>query len=306
MKRILLTGASGLLGLNFGLQVFDQYEVIGLVNQNALGQIPFEIRQVDLAQPGAVLKIIDQVKPDVIIHCAAIANIDQCENMPDLAQKINAEVPGEFAKISKEKGIRLVHISTDAVYDGQKGNYTETDATNPLSVYAKTKLNAEKFVSTENDHAIIARVNFYGWSLSGKRSLSEFFFNNLFNGKEIMGFTDVYFCPLLVNDLVDLLLEMIQKNLYGLYNVVSSTSLTKYDFGVAIANYFGLNSELIKPVSVYEGGLKAARSPNLTLSVKKLETALGHDLSDPNNGLDRYYALYQSGYREKIQSFYRG
>ena len=303
MARILLTGASGLLGLNFALQEYQNHEIIGLVNQRRLSNAPFKSIPTDLSQPGAVTRIVEEVQPDVIVHCAAIANIDQCESMPEFAHRVNAEVPGEFAKESKKRSIKLVYISTDAVYDGAKGDYSETDAPNPLSVYAKTKLAGEAQVLAEDPNAVIARVNFFGWSLLGKRSLSEFFFNNLAAGNQMKGFTDVFFCPLQVNDLVDVLLEMVSKDLSGVYNTVSAESLTKYDFGVSIAKKFGFDPGLIEPISVFDGGLKAARSPKLTLSTQKLETALGHPLPDQEKGLARFYQLYKDGYVEKIQSF---
>ena len=94
-----------------------------------------------------------------------------------------------------------MHVSTDAVFDGQAAATTEQDTPNPLSIYARTKLDGERGVAEANPDAIIARVNLYGWSLSGRRSLAEFFFNNLSAGKRVKGFTDVYFCPLLANDL---------------------------------------------------------------------------------------------------------
>ena len=175
MAKILVTGASGLLGLNFCYQMFENHQITGVINQNPLKNVPFEVIKEDLSHPQIVLKLIDEIKPDVILHCAAMANIDQCETRPDRAERVNAELPNELAYHTKKQGIKLVHISTDAVFDGENGYYNENDKPNPLGVYAKTKLAGEEGVTNENPDAIIARVNFYGWSLNGKRSLSEFF-----------------------------------------------------------------------------------------------------------------------------------
>ncbi|PKO17690.1 MAG: hypothetical protein CVU39_04200 [Chloroflexi bacterium HGW-Chloroflexi-10] len=303
MTRFLVTGASGLLGLNFGMQMAAQHDVVGVVNQNALTGTPFQVLQQDLSQPGVVRAVLESTRPDVVIHCAAMANIDACENNPELAMQVNADVPGEFAKITRQMDIKLVHISTDAVFDGLVGNYIESDTPNPLSVYAKSKLAGEEIVAATNPDAIIARVNFYGWSLKGKRSLSEFFFNHLSSGKPMMGFTDVCFCPLMVNDLVEILVEMVAADLKGIYHTLSSESLTKYQFGCAIAKRFGYDEHLVEPVSVFDSGLLAARSPNLTLSTQKLAQALGHILPDQQRGLERLFALYQQGYVEKIHAF---
>jgi dTDP-4-dehydrorhamnose reductase len=169
-------------------------------------------------------------------------------------------------------------------------------------VYSHTKLNGELAVAEADPTAIIARVNLFGWSLTGNRSLAEFFFNNLRLKKHVMGFTDVYFCPLLANDLAHIFLRMLEENLSGLYHVVSSESLSKYDFGLRLAQRFNLDGTLINPTSVTMSGLKATRSPNLTLRSDKLSLALGESLPRLSTGLDRLYTLYQQGYPQMLHN----
>lgn len=299
--RIFVTGASGLLGFNLAFEASKNHTVIGVVNSNPIKTDLFEVRQADLLAPGAVSALINETKPDWIIHCAALANLEDCEENPDLAHLINSELPGALALQAANLGLPIVHISTDAVFDGQRGEYTEEDSPNPLNVYARTKLAGEGNVADVNPHAIIARVNMFGWSLTGKRSLAEFFFYNLQAGNSLKGFTDVFFCPLLVNDLAEILLAMLEKELSGLYHVVSSDCISKYDFGVAIADKFGFDSELIAPVSVEESGLKAARSPRLTLKSNKVAQALGSSLPEISTGLARFYELHQKGYPQQLR-----
>jgi dTDP-4-dehydrorhamnose reductase len=298
--RVLVTGASGLLGLNLALEAAKTHTVFGLVNSHSLDTQEFTILQGNLLEPGTVERILDQTQPDWVIHCAALAVVDACESDPVQAQQLNSELPVKLAEHVARGGARLLHISTDAVFDGQQGNYSEHDSPNPLSTYARTKLAGERRVAQVDPQAIIARVNLYGWSLIGQRSLGEFFFTNLSAGREVMGFTDVFFCPLLANDLANILLEMLSLKLTGLYHVVSPECLSKYDFGVRLARKFGLDEELIQPRSVEQAGLTAARSPRLTLRTEKLVNALGHDLPDIATGLESYYQLYQLGYPERL------
>ena len=198
----------------------------------------------------------------------------------------------------------MMHISTDAVFDGTKGGvYTEEDAPNPQGIYAQTKFQGERNVLSANPDAVVVRVNFFGWSLSGTRSLPEFFINNLSAGKQAQGFTDVFFCPMFVGDLAEILLKVLAKGLSGIYHVVGSESLSKYDFGVFIARRFGLDERLIEPVSVEESPLRARRSHNLRLSVHKLSTALGEPIPGFSTGLDRFYTQYQQGYPQKLRSY---
>lgn len=299
--RILVTGASGLLGLNLCLHLAEEHKIFGTYHSRELKKPPFQVAYCDLKNSQSIEALIDKTKPEFLINCAAMANIDSCESQPEIAQQINAEMPGSLAVICKKKGIRLTHISTDAVFDGKMGDYTEEDLPNPLSVYAQTKLEGEQAVAAEYPKAIIARVNFYGFSLSGKRSLAEFFLNNLMGNNQVNGFVDVMFCPLYVTDLVDTLVKMIQKDLTGLYHVVSPESLSKYAFGVKIAEKFGFEKNLIQPRSVTEGGLQAARSPRLTLNIDKLKSS---EITTPGQSecMEHFHKHYLENLSEKIKA----
>jgi dTDP-4-dehydrorhamnose reductase len=299
--RILVTGASGLLGLNLALEAAKDHLVFGTINNHAIRTDAFTVLQVNLLADGAVERLLEQTQPDWVIHCAALANLEDCEAHPDLAEQLNTHLPAKLAAHVARGGARLVHVSTDAVFDGQKGGYSEQDTPNPLSVYARTKLEGERGVAQADPQAIITRVNLFGWSPSGRRSLAEFFFNNLSAGNRVMGFTDVYFCPLLANDLAAIFLKMLHINLNGLYHVVSKECLSKYEFGVRLANQFDLDSSLIIPASVEQGGLAAARSPRLTLRVDRLAKALGEPPPDISSGMRRFFDLYQQGYPPRLR-----
>ena len=302
--HLLITGATGLLGLNLTLVATDVgHQVTGLARTRGLRTGAFQLMQVDLAETDAALSMIEGVSPDAIIHCAALANLNQAEESPELAQKINGEVPGELAGFAAAKGIPFLHISTDAVFDGQEGGYSETDAPHPLSIYAQTKLAGEYAVQEAYPDACIARVVFYGWSLSGTRSLSEFFFNGLSEGRSVKGFTDTFFCPLYAEDLAWILLEMLDDGLSGIYHVVSPESVSKYDFGLKIARAFGFDENLIQPVQMKSLSRGAPRSLNLTLTSAKLEGALGWTLPGINSGIERLYRRWQDGYPETLQHY---
>lgn len=305
MKRILVTGASGLLGLNFGILFCRKYDVLGISNRTKLNNLPFKMITHDLikGEPG---ELLDDYRPDVILHCAAMANIDQCELFPDSAEKINSIFPGKLAWEAGKRNIRFVHISTDAVFDGEdcgSCGYTEESPVNPISKYAETKLHGEKNVLDSNPDALVARVNFYGWSTGGKRSLVEFFYNNLSSGNAVNGFSDVYFSTLYVRNLAKILDEMIARNAKGIYHVFSRDHQSKYDFGVSIAKKFGFSPELIRPVSWKEGGLTAKRSPNLIMNTNKLQALLEHDLPAQKECLESLYNDTMSGVKQQIQSF---
>jgi dTDP-4-dehydrorhamnose reductase len=301
--ELLITGASGLLGITLALEAMREHEVIG-VDRGKLKSAPFQVVKTDLSRENAIESMIDSTQPEALIHCAALTNLEVCEESPDLAKILNAEIPGRLADICAKKDIRFVHISTDAVFDGEtKEFYTEDDQPNPLGVYSQTKLAGERAVQTANPQAIIARVNFFGWSLSGRHSLSEFFVNNLSAGNPVNGFTDVIFCPIFARYTAQLLLAMLEKELCGLYHVVGGQPMSKYQFGVEIARKFRLRENLISPRSVEGSGLTARRSHNLRLSTHKLSTGLGREIPLFSTGLDEFYTQFQHGYPQKIRSY---
>jgi dTDP-4-dehydrorhamnose reductase len=301
--RVLITGASGLLGLNLALDAARTHEVFGL-DRSKLAAAPFGLLQADLLDKDAVNRAIDEVRPQAIIHCAAIADVDICEQRPTLAHLTNADLPERLAEACAHRGIRLIHISTDAVFGGEKQEaYVETDMPDPRGIYAITKLEGEQAVLQAYPAATVARVNFYGWSLSGKRSLAEFFVNSLGRGSNVNGFTDVNFCPMFVGHLSGVLMLMLPREMPGVYHAVGPQAMTKYQFGVEIARKFGLPERLISPQSVERSGLAAKRSHNLWLSTHKLSTELGMALPDFSTGLEAFHAQYRQGYPQKIRSY---
>jgi dTDP-4-dehydrorhamnose reductase len=302
--KLLITGASGLLGINLALEAIREHEVFG-VDRGKLSSPPFPVSRANFFDKNAFLPALDAIQPDWVINCAALANLEECEKHPGQAKILNTDLPHDLAVACAKRNIKFIHLSTDAVFDGTKEDvaYTEEDEPNPQSVYSQTKLDGELAVQNANPNAIIARVNFFGWSLGGRRSLGEFFVNNLSEGRNVNGFTDVIFCPLWVNHLAQTLIAMLEKGLHGLYHVVGSQPMNKYQFGVEVVHKFGLRESLISPESVEKSSLTAKRSHNLWLSVHKLSTDLGHPIPDFSTGLDGFYTQFQQGYPQKIRGY---
>ena len=303
MTRILITGASGMLGINLAIEALSGHEVIG-VDRGRLKSAPFPVIKANFFDRNAFEPALQSTRPDWVINCAALANLEECEKHPGQARILNTDLPRDLANACARQGIKFIHLSTDAVFDGTgEAVYTEEDEPNPQSIYAQTKLDGERAVQEAYPQAIIARVNFFGWSLGGRRSLAEFFVNNLSEGNNVNGFTDVIFCPMWVTDLSRTLIDMLEKNLSGLYHVVGSQAISKYQFGLEVARRFGLRESLISPRSVERSGLTAKRSHNLWLSIHKLSTDLGREIPSFSTGLDGFYTQFQQGYPQKIRSY---
>ncbi len=301
-KKLLIPGISGLFGLNLAFMYHDAFDVIGTVFSHSIKTDLFTTRVTDLSVKDSGKRLVDEVQPDLIINCAAVANLETSEKQPELAMRLNAELSAELAETARQMDIPYVHLSTDAVFDGKKGNYTESDPINPINMYAKTKAKGEELVEAANPDAILARINFYGWSVSGQRSLCEFHYNNLKAGQKYSGFHDLYYSPMMVADLVDTIMEMVEKELHGIYHVSVAEQLSKYDFGVLLAEKFGFDPSLIESKSWKDFHFKAERSENLTMNVSKLMNALGHPLATIDDGLTRLKAQLENGYRQRMMS----
>lgn len=306
--RLLVTGVSGLLGLNLACLTADRFQVTGVLRgERAVavpGRTPFDVIEADLTIPGQVERVLDQAQPDVIVHCAALTELDRCELHPEEAYLTNTKMTGMLARAAASRGARLLHISTDAVFDGARGGYTEEDTPNPINVYGRTKLEAERLVSEACPDALIARVNFYGWSWQGSRSLAEFFYNSFLAGVPFYGYSDVMFSPLLVNDMVDILLCMIERKLSGIYHVVSSEHQSKYEFARLLAREFGFDENLVIPASYRIGSLKAPRSPRLNLCSDKLARDLSQELPRQQPAMRRFAALYRQAYPQILRTVF--
>lgn len=303
--RIWITGVTGLLGLHLAWETLQRgWEVVGTARSRSLPSAPFPVLQGDLTDPAFRQQAWTWARPDVVVHTAALAVVDTCEQHPDLAYRVNAVLPTDLAREAAQQGVPFVHISTDAVFDGQKGDYTEEDPPSPVNVYGYTKLEGEKGVMDAHPRALVLRVNFFGWSLSGTRSLAEWFLNRLHQGhRDIPGFADVWFCPLLVNHLARLILLAVERNLHGLYHAVASRCLSKFAFGRALAQAFGYDPTHIQPISVKDAGLTAQRGHRLTLRTEKLTRDLGFPPPTPEEGLQALAHQAQWGYPRLLRAW---
>jgi dTDP-4-dehydrorhamnose reductase len=301
--RVLITGASGLLGSNLVLAAFDAgHQVFATSLTRPLQLQNMGWRAADLTRPEESAALMNAVEPDWVIHCAAATDVDQCEADQAWAFALNRDMARNVAEAAREVSAIHVHISTDAVFDGGQGPHAETDEARPINTYGLSKLEGEQAVADTHPQAAIVRTNFYGWSPPGRSSLAEWFLDYLRQGKRRPGFTDVQINPLLVNQLAVLLLDVTEAGLSGLYHIASREPITKYELGVRIAQEFELDADLVQPNESEQAGLKAARPKDLSLEIGKIERDLGVQMPEVNDGVATLRRLEQEGYRERLQS----
>ena len=268
----LIFGGSGLLGSSWAKMQVLNNDNVAIVTHNVDPDInKVKKYSVESSSMEEIEKLINTFKPSIIINTAGVTNIEKCENNYQLAYEANVNLPKKISKISKNNGIKFIHISTDHLFDGKKGNYSEEDAIFPLNNYAKTKALAEEEILKNNDTSLIIRSNFYGWGPKNRKSFSDLIFENLSNKKETFLFEDVFFSPLCIKDLIDFSNYLLFKNLRGVFNLSSNERISKLDFGKKIAKIFNLDSNLIKPISIEERKDLVLRPKDMSLSNKKFK-----------------------------------
>ncbi|HWW16444.1 MAG TPA: SDR family oxidoreductase [Candidatus Dormibacteraeota bacterium] len=299
---ILVTGASGLLGASLVSQAHKRNrEVVGLYHRHPVHIDGVKLLAADLTDQAETTRIFQELRPSSVVHCAAATDVDWCEDHPGEAHRVNVMAPATIAAVSSRSGARLIYISTDSVFDGARGNYVETDTPGPVNVYARTKLQGEREVVRQNPAALIARVNFYGWNAQNKHSLAEWILKQLTLGRRVPGFSDVVFCPVLAHDLAEVMLALLDKNLAGLYHVVGSEAVSKYEFAKRVASMFGFDPGQVVPTHLADATLKAQRPLDTSLNTERICAALGRPMPDVEAGLRRFAQLRENGHTHRTK-----
>lgn len=273
--KILITGASGMLGAALIAAFEGEHACIGF-SRTRPARAAIDWRTGDLSVPGALATALTEVRPDLIINAAAITNVDACERNPQLAQRVNCDVLGEAVEYCQLNGSRLVQISTDSVFDGQKDTpYNESDPVAPLNVYARTKLAAES-LALQHPDAIVLRTNIFGWRPpGGEISFGEWVLRSLREGTPLTMFHDVMYSPIATPLFAGMVGQCVKAGISGLYHGGGGENLSKYQFALKVAEAYGLPTDNVVRISVADKPLAALRPRNMALDSSKLADTLG-------------------------------
>jgi dTDP-4-dehydrorhamnose reductase len=285
----LVTGASGFLGTNVGVGLGDRIDGVGVVRGHTVTS-PFS-REVllDLRDHESIAQCIRDVRPSVILHTAAISGHETCAHDPEQAFAVNVVASGAIAEAATDVGARVIYISTDAVFSGARGNYSEADEPEPFSYYGETKLAGERAVLEAGSRHLVLRTNFFGWSSSGHRSVLEFFVNSLRAGQKVKGYPDFVVTSMYVQSLVQTIWALADAHVLGVVHVASTDAVSKHDFGVTVARVFGLDENLISPEHSDVGSHATSRSRDISLDTSLLASLLGRVPEAQEEGIRRAY-----------------
>ena len=282
--KILITGANGLLGQHLVKLLLDTttHEIIATSKSEPRGIIQssrIHYYSLDITDGMEVNLLIDKIGPDVVVHCAALTQVDECEQNPIKAWEVNVTATRFIVDAAKKINAFFVFISTDFVFDGMSGPYKESDILNPVSYYGSTKVAAEKAVAESGlQYSIIRTCLIYGNILFGNRSnIITWVKDNLENGQQIKVVSDQMRTPTYVEDLAKGVLLVVEKRATGLFHISGKDFLSPYEMAMSTAAYLNLDATLIQKVNA-DVFVQAAKRPVVTgFLIEKAKMQLGFE-----------------------------
>ncbi len=277
MQKLLITGASGFLGWNLCQIARSQWETHGLYYQHAIEIADIQLHQVDLTDSQLVTATIDRIAPDAIVHTAAASSPNFCQQQPQLSHHINVTASQTLAKICAVAKIPLVFTSTDLVFDGTQAPYLETDPVAPLNIYGEQKVAAERAILATDDRAVICRMPLmFGNVPPTATSFIQPWIEALTDGQKLQLFVDEFRTPVSGTTAAKGLLMALAAP-PGIINLGGGERISRYEFGLLMAEVFGFDRSLLSPISQKDLVMAAPRAADVSLDSTKA-IGLGYEL----------------------------
>lgn len=292
-KRILIIGSNGMLGQRLAEFFSARQDVELMCSSNEESSlIPnAQYTQVDITKKNGVKELVLGFFPDFVINAAAYTNVDKAETEREFAWKVNVIGVENIALYSWTVDAHLIHISTDYIFDGKNGPYTEIDKPNPIGYYGRTKLASENSILSSGVRFTILRTNvLYGPAKNSRPDYVKWVISSLRDKKEIRIVTDQINNPTYIDDLVSGIQTICETKKEGVYNLGGKELLSRFDFTLRIAKYFGLDAQLVIPILTKELNQPAARPLNSGLINLKAETELDYKPSSIEDSLEQMKA----------------
>ena len=286
LLRLLITGASGLYGSKLAKIANKNHIVFSGYSQNqTYSGIPI---QFDVSNKNSVKRAFKKAKPEVVVHAAALTEVDKCETNRELAWRINVEGTRNISEEVQRDGAFLVFVSTDYIFNGETGRYKETDDPDPINFYGFTKLKSEELIKEAvKEYCIVRASVIYGSTpAAGKINFALWLINKLKSNEQAKIITDQWNSPTLNTNMAEMTLEIIERKFTGIYHISGETRISRYDFAMQMAKKLNLDSKLIKPIQSAELTWAARRPKDSSLDTLKAQKTLKKQPLQINQALE--------------------
>ena len=282
--KILVLGGNGLIGQKIVEKLKNQFDIISTHNKKLPSK---NVQSVKISLPDDFIllkNLIEKEKPNIIINTMAYSNLDFCEENRDEVFSLHVDMTNKISTICSKINSKIIFISTDYVFDGnQEKKYTEDDEPNPINYYGETKLLAERIVLKDPKNVVLRTSLVYGY---GERvRFMKYVIENLQNQKKIFAYNDIFNSATNIDEFVESVEKVIENDASGIFHMVGSSCITRYDFAKKIAKIFGFDESLVSFISIKESGLIAKRPVSPCLDNSKCSEILGYNFSDIDKGI---------------------
>lgn len=298
---LVITGGSGLLALNWAVAMRERFRVVLGLHSHRVACSGTESRPLDLQSIVRLRSAFTELRPAAVIHTAGLTSVEACETDPRRARHVNVELAGNVAQACAGLDLPLAHISTDHLFAGGEGHFTETHPPSPTNVYGKTKVEAEGCVLLAHPRALVIRTNFYGWGPSYRQSFSDLILAALRNRRPITLFRDVFYTPILSEALIMAVHELLERKAAGTFNVVADERVSKHEFGLRLAEQFQLDPGCIKAGNIADSAGLVERPREMSLSNEKICGLLGRKLGGVDEHIRRLMRQETLGLLREVQ-----
>ncbi|MDC0515210.1 UDP-4-amino-4,6-dideoxy-N-acetyl-beta-L-altrosamine transaminase [Flavobacteriaceae bacterium] len=275
MKTIVFTGGSSLLAQSWIRYSYSDYNYILALHQRKLEENKYKSIYLNYKDIDDIAEQLKLIKADVVINCIGLTSVEECEENLTLAKETNVKIASNISSACHQTDVKMVHISTDHLFDGSNAFSHEKTQLSPLNIYGRTKGEGEQAILANNPDTLVIRTNFFGWGPAYKTSFSDKILKSLENEKASNLFDDVYFTPISVKTLSEKICLLLEKKASGIFNICSNERITKYKFGLMIADVYGFSHKLINPISIDDVPNLTIRPKDMSLSNHKLCAFLG-------------------------------
>ena len=289
MSRILITGGSGYLGQTLANLFSSCHDVYPGHHQSSAEALPGSPLRFDICEPEQLLKAFQTSRPEFVVHTAALTKPDDCEARPDEARRLNVIATGAIARACEESGAKLVHISTDLVFDGVRGGYDEQDEVFGISEYARSKINAERAVVELNPTAVILRVSvMYGPPNPTHPGFLDEMVRRWRQGQPSTFFVDQFRTPTFIPQIAQAVTRiMALPATSGILHLGAADRVSRYDFARIVAQAIGAGDELLKPGLASDHPTRAKRGADCSLVCRKIGQVLGIEPLSCSEGIKK-------------------
>jgi len=281
-QKIFVIGTGGLLGNKLVNSLYENFDICGSYNKrysedSIIGQFKMDITNFD-----DVKKMITKNKPDIIINTAALHNVDFCEKNQELAKLVNIDAVNNLNNVANSIDAKLIHVSTDSIFDGTKKNpYIENDTPKPVNYYGYSKLEGEKIILQNSNNIVVRASILYGWlpfplasmdsSSMKSTNFAQWLINMIDSEKQVKIITDEFSSPIIAEEFARGIIHLILKKLSGVFHIAPPININRYEFSVKLINYLEMNSKLVLPINSKELGRDVSTGSNKSLNSEKIQ-----------------------------------